>query len=237
VWASHSTERVLTTEHVAGRRFAEVLSEDEAARSRWGEILYRFVFDSIFRHGVFNGDPQPGNYLFDAEGRVAFLDFGCVKRFPGRMLEQWKQLIVSHMEGDRERFRRLVIELSFLKPDAATDPDLMYRYLGVFYEPFHHDRRFTYTREYSRRTFETIFRTPAEFRPIARSANMPPDFVLVNRIQWGVESILGQLGATANWHRIQRELLFGDAPSTELGRIDAEYRARGRAGAGEKRAG
>ena len=46
------------------------------------------------------------------------------------------------------------------------------------------------------------------------------DFVLVNRIQWGVYSILAQLGATGNWHRVHREYLYGAAPSTELGRLD-----------------
>ena len=43
--------------------------------------IYRFVFESIITNGVFNGDPHPGNYLFDDDGRVTFLDFGCVKYF------------------------------------------------------------------------------------------------------------------------------------------------------------
>ena len=47
---------------------------------------------------------------------------------------------------------------------------------------------------------------------------MPPDFVFVNRIQWGVYSILAKLGAVGNFHRIHREYLFGDPPSTEIGR-------------------
>lgn len=54
---------------------------------------------------------------------------------------------------------------------------------------------------------------------------MPPDFVFVNRIQWGVYSILARLGATANWHRIHREYLYGDAPSTALGELEREHRA------------
>jgi hypothetical protein len=36
---------------------------------------------------------------------------------------------------------------------------------------------------------------------------------------------LAHLGARANFHRIQRELLFGDPPSTELGRVDERHRA------------
>ena len=47
VHASHSTARVLTTEFVDGRRFADVLADDEATRARYGEILFRFVFGSI----------------------------------------------------------------------------------------------------------------------------------------------------------------------------------------------
>ena len=53
---------------------------------------------------------------------------------------------------------------------------------------------------------------------------MPPDFVFVNRIQWGVYSLLVDLGATANWHLIDREYRLGAAPATELGRLDRDHR-------------
>jgi hypothetical protein len=46
----------------------------------------------------------------------------------------------------------------------------------------------------------------------------------VNRIQWGVHSVLAHLGARGNFHRIERELLLGEPPSTELGRIDLQFR-------------
>jgi hypothetical protein len=49
--------------------------------------------------------------------------------------------------------------------------------------------------------------------------------VFVNRIQWGVYSILAALGARGNWHRIHREYLYGDPPSTELGGQDRAFRA------------
>ena len=38
--------------------------------------------------------------------------------------------------------------------------------------------------------------------------------------------VLGQLGATANWHRIAREWLFGDPPSTELGEAEEPFHTR-----------
>lgn len=231
---SHSTARVLTTEYVAGRRFEDALAAPEHERRRWAEVIYRFVFGSILRHRVFNGDPHPGNYLFDADGRVVFLDFGCIKNFPEDMLADWRGLVIAHLQGEREAFRRRAIALGFLREDADVPTDLLYDYFGYFYEPIHEDRVFTFTREYNAQSFKQVFAPDGKFAGISKKLNMPPHFVFVNRIQWGVFSIFSQLGASANFHRIHREFLFGDPPSTELGRVDAAWRRarEGRRGAG-----
>src|SRR5947209_17060565 len=70
-----SRERVLVTEWVDGIGFEEVKRLPQAARDRFGEIVFRFFFGSLYRDGHFSGDPHPGNYLLLDDGRVAFLDF------------------------------------------------------------------------------------------------------------------------------------------------------------------
>jgi hypothetical protein len=72
-------------------------------------------------------------------------------------------------------------------------------------------------------------RPDGKFAGISKQLNMPPDFVFVNRIQWGVYSILAQLGATGNWHKIHREYLYCAPPSTALGqaRVCVSCRPRG----------
>lgn len=219
----HSSARVLTTELVEGRRFAELAGADDAERSRWGEILYRFVFGSIFRFGALNGDPHPGNYLFGDDGRMIFLDFGCVKYFPLPMLARWKRLVSAHLEHDAATFRRLAVESGFLREDAEIDADALYRYFGYFYEPFQEDRRFRFDRHYTQKSFRLVFAPDGEFSGFHKRLNMPKDFVFVNRLQWGVYSVLADLRAEANWHRIHRELLYGDSPESELGRLDAAF--------------
>ncbi len=226
VHASHSTPRVLTTEFVDGRRFADVLADDEATRARYGEILFRFVFGSIVRHGMFNGDPHPGNYLFDKEGRVVFLDFGCVKYFPDEMLRDWRALVKAHLSGDRAAFAGQLVALGFLPSTDGFDLEMLFDYFGYFYAPIQDDREFVFTREYNAQSFKQVFRPEGNAAGLSKKLNMPRDFVFVNRIQWGVHSVLAHLGARGNFHRIERELLFGDGPSTELGRADAEWRAR-----------
>ncbi|HEY8146290.1 MAG TPA: AarF/ABC1/UbiB kinase family protein [Kofleriaceae bacterium] len=224
VFASHSTGRVLTSELVVGQTFAEVAAGDAAARERFAEILYRFVFGSIIQFSVFNGDPHPGNYLYTPRGEVVFLDFGCVKRFPTAMMTRWMELVIAHLDGRADDFRALACELGFLAADAPVDAALLYDYFGYFYEPFASDRVYTFTPEYNARSLGMVFRPSGRFAGMSRRLNMPPDYVFVNRIQWGVYSILCALGATGNWHRIHREYLRGEPPSTELGRIDRAYR-------------
>jgi predicted unusual protein kinase regulating ubiquinone biosynthesis (AarF/ABC1/UbiB family) len=225
---SHSTTRVLTSEFVAGRRWQDALTAPDADRQRYAEVLYRFVFGSITRFGVFNGDPHPGNYLFDDAGKVVFLDYGCVKFFPIQMRREWRALQSSHMAGDKAQFHAQAVKLGFLKADTDVTPELIYDYFNYFYEPFREDRVFTFTSEYNAKSFAQVFRPQGPFLGLQRKLNMPPDFVFVNRIQWGVVSLLSQLQAQANWHQIHNELLFDAPPSTTLGHVDHEYRAKWR---------
>jgi hypothetical protein len=55
-----------------------------------------------------------------------------------------------------------------------------------------------------------------------RKLNLPPEYLLLNRIHWGVNSILARLRATANWHRIALDLR-GGPPATELGRLERPF--------------
>lgn len=222
---AYSTARVLTSEFVHGKRFESILELDEADRDRYGEILFRFVFGSIVRFRGFNGDPHPGNYLFDDDGRIVFLDFGCTKYFPDQMLRNWRKLVRAHFDGDRAAFHHLATQLEFLAGDTNISADLIYDYFSYFYESFRIDREFTFTREYNAESFRMIFKPEGRFEGMQKELNMPGDFVFVNRIQWGVISILGTLGATGNWHRIQREFLYGDEPSTDLAHEIAEWRS------------
>jgi hypothetical protein len=61
---------------------------------------------------------------------------------------------------------------------------------------------------------------------LMRRETMPPQAMLARRMEALTLGVLGQLGATANWHRIAREWLFGDPPSTELGAAEHPFHDR-----------
>lgn len=226
VVAGYSTGRLLTSELVSGEGFAAAENAGQGDRDRYSEVLYRFVFGSSLRFRVFNGDPHPGNYMFHPGGKITFFDFGLTKYFPADMIGDWRRAVLAYLAGDRAGFRERLVALDFLEPDSEVTADLLYDYFGYFYECWRSDRDFTFTREYNAKSFAMIFSPRGQFEGLQKRLNMPRHFVFVNRIQWGVMSILATLGASGNWHRIHREYLYGEAPSTEVGEAIAAWRER-----------
>ena len=56
---------------------------------------------------------------------------------------------------------------------------------------------------------------------LVRRFSLPPEALLARRMEALTLGVLGQLQATANWHRIMREWLYGGEPSTPLGEQEA----------------
>src|SRR5829696_9832432 len=98
-----STERVLVSEWVDGAGFDEVRELPQPERDRFGEIVYRFCFGSIFHLQHFNADAHPGNYLLMADGRVAFLDFGMTKHLDQDQIQLEIAALEAIFDDDPER--------------------------------------------------------------------------------------------------------------------------------------
>ena len=103
-----------TTDYVHGMRWSEATTAGDAIRSRWGETIFRFVFASLHRHGIFNADPHPGNYLFHEDGTVTFLDFGCVKRFTAERVSVMSALVDAALACDAPAVLRAFINVGLL---------------------------------------------------------------------------------------------------------------------------
>jgi predicted unusual protein kinase regulating ubiquinone biosynthesis (AarF/ABC1/UbiB family) len=225
---SLSTGRVLTTELAVGARFSELDSWSQEERNLAGEAIDRFVFRSLYRMHAFNGDPHPGNYLFHGGGEVTFLDFGLVKRYTPaeiHMLESMAKALV--VDRDVPAYRRLLVEAGVLSPDAQMSDERVVQYFGYFYEMVMEDREYTMTIEYASQAASRFMPFgEGSFPEIRQWGNLPPAFVVLQRINLGLTAVLGHLGATANWRRIAEELWpFVDGPpSTEMGEKEAAWR-------------
>ncbi|HEX3090364.1 MAG TPA: AarF/ABC1/UbiB kinase family protein [Ilumatobacteraceae bacterium] len=219
-----STKRVLTSEWVDGLSWAEFESTaDAAARHRAGESIWRFAQYAVHRIGAFNGDPHPGNYRFSRDGDVTFLDFGLVKRWSP---EEWHQLapsldaIVVHR--DPELLVQVMEEIGFLRPGHGLPPQQVYDYVSTPYTPYLTDT-FTFTREFVRDAMTTIIDVKGPHAKVIEHLNMPPSFVILDRVVWGVSAILGKLEVTAPWRAMLLEYRDDGPPATPMGEQEREW--------------
>ena len=227
VYDDLSSARVLTTELAAGATFEEVLGWSHEQRNRVAETIYRFSFGSIYRLWAFNGDPHPGNYLFDPDGSVTFLDFGLVKRFTTDEIEQFERMLTAMViDRDIPRFRAEQVAAGLLPADAPFSDDEVEAFFTHFYEFVLTDETRTFTSEYAAAGVRAIFNATGEHAELKKVLNVPPSLVVLQRINLGLISLFAQLGATANWRRIAEELWpFTDrAPSTPMGQDAQDWR-------------
>jgi len=222
-----SSKRVLTTELATGARFAEVETWPQEQRDAAAESIFRFVFRGIYRIHAFNGDPHPGNYLFHGDGRVTFLDFGLVKRFTHDEVKMFAELIKAMvLDHDIPHFRRVLEAHDVLRPSDLSNDDVR-EYFGHFYEFVLEDEAVAFTPEYASETVRRMFDASSPYAHVAKAANVPPAFVITQRINLGLHAVLGRLHARANWRRIAEEIWpFVDGPpSTPMGRAEATWLA------------
>lgn len=226
VYPELSGKRVLVSEMVQGAGFYEFLASASAEQRRKAVLALRtFVFDSIYLHGIFNGDPHPGNYLFLPDGKVAFLDFGCVKRFSSKFIADLRVLNRSYLTSDKEAYFAKCLEMGFIKEGHQHKVDLewLWGYARWFYLPILDEGQpFRFTPEYCRKAVSQIFGENMKL------LNMPPEYVMMNRITFGLNSILSRMGACEDWRRYSRHYFFADdelpetmRPSTDPAVVDA----------------
>ena len=221
-----SSQRVLTSDWVEGLRWDEFMATaDEAARQRAGEILMRFAQGSIHRHGIFNGDPHPGNYRFHDDGSITFLDFGLVKRWGAGELEQLTPCLDAILARDADGLVKAAIGAGFLPSRHGFDPAFVLEYVSGPYEPFMQDQ-FTYTRSWVAHALQRVIDLQGAYGDLIKVLNMPTSYVILDRVVWGVSALLGRLHATNTWRAILAEYRKGEPPATELGEVEAQWRAR-----------
>ena len=228
VHADWCRPRVLTADYVEGRSFDRMLATSSPTEQRrYGEIIFRFVFGSLYRFRLFNADPHPGNYLFPDDGTVAFLDFGSVKLFPSKTRAQIREQIDAVLDEDVERLMASMRASGFVRRDAKVDEDRVMQWFRDFNAPLLDENQpFTYTPEFAKRVIASTTDPRLGHVDVLRKLNLPPDYLTLNRIQWGVNSILGRLEG-------ERAVAGGDA--RDVGGRAARHRARSRGAALRRR--
>ena len=217
-------ERVLVTEWVDGIDFKRLKAAPPPTRDRVGEIVFRFFFGSLYRFGQFSGDPHPGNFLLLEDGRVAFLDFGQTKTVPRARIEAELDVLRAGLDGDAASVHAGLAALGFFDPgDPRIDPARLLAHVRALNAWYAADEPITLTPEYVSRLLRDAGDPRSEYWDLMRNETIPADSLFSNRMQGMTLAMIGQLNATANWHRVMCEWLYGSAPVSPLGEAEAEF--------------
>jgi predicted unusual protein kinase regulating ubiquinone biosynthesis (AarF/ABC1/UbiB family) len=200
-----TTRRVLTLERIGGigyQEFCETASQED--RNRAGKTIWRFTLRSMLKYGMLYADPHPGNYRFLPDGRVAFLDFGCVKELPPELVAGIKRYMRAAMDGDWLEFDRACVEVLGYDPKDESW-DLYRSYTMELMMPLCTDADWQCSPEKARETVAYLsrgirglaFKDGDKLPSIPLVPKMPQDFTFVNRLQWGLASVLAGMRTVA----------------------------------------
>ena len=221
-----SRRRILVTEFMAGRRFDVVKALPDAERDRFGEIVFRFFFGTLNYLRRAAGDPHPGNYLYLEDGRVGFLDFGLMRVVDADYLAGERQLAQAIMRDDAVAVKDGLATLGYLPNPDEFEPEGCSANSG--WRP-----RGTWSRASAGSTSADIAEVIEEgssprspYFAQMRRQTIPPQALLIRRMEGLVFATLGDVRAGADWHALGAEY-WGDAPpSTPLGEEDAAFWGR-----------
>ena len=107
VFSDFSTSRVLTTMLLDGEPLDAWLQNNPQQKVR--DAAAQRIYD-CFAHCVndlkrLHADPNPGNYLFQNDGSIALIDFGCTRVLSDRFVSNLPVLLEAYKAQDKEQLR------------------------------------------------------------------------------------------------------------------------------------
>src|SRR3954454_3270237 len=175
VYTRLSRRRVLVTELVDGIGFEEVKERDEEERSRFGEIVYRFAFGSIYHLQHFNADSHPGNYILMPDRRVAFIDFGMTKKLDREQIELEQRAIDAAIRKDPDALREALHDLGFIKNPSKLDAERLMEHVMVVGGWYMEDREYEPSARRVMKVIESTTDPRSEYYSLMRRESVPAD--------------------------------------------------------------
>lgn len=196
VHSEHCTQKVLTMDELPGRPIEQFLAEaSPAAKQRAGltlaEIFYRCAYELL----AFQADPHPGNFLFEPDGRVGLLDFGCVKRLDPVFMKHYAGTALAAMAGDRAACIQGCRDAGVYTGRDAESERVLWSFCWTLAQPYQRDRFRIGSGDdvmHERMTLETkLVALRAEIRA-------PSELLFLHRTLGGMYTILRRLQPELN---------------------------------------
>jgi len=140
---------VLTMEYLDGVHIRDFLAGDppQERRDHFGGLIVQAASRLHFAGRLLYADPHAGNYLFREDGRLGFLDFGCVRPYTDREWECNRLADLAVRTGRDEDVVRAIRATLGLAEGEAIDPELLARnivFAQWMWRPYRHEGPFDF---------------------------------------------------------------------------------------------
>ncbi len=197
VYRDLSTARILTLDRLPGKPLGAFVEEaTDEARQRAGLHLADFFFEATFLHRTLHADPHPGNFLFEPDGRVGVLDYGCVKRFDAAWIGTYARLVRSALAGDHDDVLAATRELGAWRGDDPEAAQVIVDFCEAVVDPLRHGPY-----ELGADDADVL----SSVRPVTKrmwrypEIRGPRHLLFLHRTLGGLYTIARRLGARADW--------------------------------------
>lgn len=194
------SRRVLTTRFMEGEGLDAFLARQPTpeVRDRLGQALFGFYVGALFQHRLYNCDPHPGNYLFQREGAVVMLDYGCTRVFETAFVRQLARLTRAVHRDTRDALHASFVELGMVREGQRYDFETARGLVRAFYGPMLRDETQAIDLGEARDMRQVL-----ESKRRLMKLTLPGEFLFLFRIRFGLMSVLARLGSRANWFRLE----------------------------------
>lgn len=222
-----STARALTMTYLDGMDYAAAQLADQDLKNTWAEVITRFTNGNYRHANLAHADPHPGNYRFNRDGTVGFLDFGCATIFPEKQRWLWTASQRAAVEGRTQDYHNLMTQLGFLTTDSTLSPEDLQRWILDTNPEIHMPQPVTYTPDAIARTIHGLFDVRDADHALSK-LTVPPEFVFTSRVILACNSVFAGLQACLPVRAIFDDMDGVAEPITELGKLHhAWVRERG----------
>ena len=145
-----SSKKILCMEFIEGETLSEFSSCDNEDRKQfvaWN--LMKFVFENIYKHGIFYSDVHYGNFIVTKDDRVCVVDFGSLIHLDKKLHHQLIELHRIMIRKDKEDFYRITKEMEIYDESTISveSYEYLYKYFEKQFEPWT-SKNFRFTEEW-----------------------------------------------------------------------------------------
>lgn len=204
-YSEYSSSKVLVMDWMEGLHLKEFLDTNpsQEIKNSIAQALWDFYEFQLHHLKAIHADPHPGNFLFQPDGRVGIIDFGCIKEVPEDFYLHYFPLLIPVIRENETVVNTLMsnIEIVFPADSQEIKKELTEAFLemtALLSKPFE-SPTFHFTTEFIDSIYakgEEIYQIPEVKKPTQPRGSKHA--LYVNRTYFGIYSMMADLNANIN---------------------------------------